>query len=310
MPLIERELSRSSVPSDLLRSVVDYFRPRQIILFGSRARGDAGLDSDIDLAVILDDDAPGEHLSARAARQSRGRFQPACDIVAWRKTDFQQHASVIGSLPHTVALEGRVVYGEPLDRSAAASMTAADADPWAQWAGARRWLRVAGDDLRTVDVSLDANPPVTATAAYHCQQAAEKLLKALLVAAACPTRRTHDLDELADQAGEAKPAIAPLADACRFMTAGTSNSATRRRPGTTLRRQLSLKSWLRGVFSRSFVRRSQHWSPAGHRSSEGPRDNDVSKISALKKHFVMRGLVPRIHAVRLSTFPPVLRGWQ
>lgn len=218
MPLIERQLSSSSVPSDLLRSVVDYFRPRQIILFGSRARGDAGMDSDIDLAVILGDDAPGEHLSARAARQSRGQFQRACDIVAWRNTDFQQHASVIGSLPHTVALEGWVVYGEPLDRRAAANMTAADADPWAQWAEAQRWLRVAGDDLRTVDVCLDANPPVTATAAYHCQQAAEKLLKALLVAAARPTRRTHDLDELADQAGEAKPTIAPLADACRFMT--------------------------------------------------------------------------------------------
>ena len=56
----------AAVPNDLLQSIIAYFSPRQVILFGSQARGDAGPDSDIDLVVLLDDDAPGEHFSAAA----------------------------------------------------------------------------------------------------------------------------------------------------------------------------------------------------------------------------------------------------
>ncbi|HYN38562.1 MAG TPA: HEPN domain-containing protein [Rhodospirillales bacterium] len=218
MAVIDSALRPTAVPAELLRAVVAYFRPRQVILFGSHARGDAGGDSDIDLAVVLDDSAPAEHLSARAAHEARAGFGRACDIVAWRASDFRGRAAVIGSLPHTVVLEGQVIFGERLDRRIARTMTPDKADPVAQWAEARRWLQVADDDLRTVDACLGADPPVTATAAYHCQQAAEKLLKALLVACARPTRKTHDLDELAREAGEALPQLAAQADSCRFMT--------------------------------------------------------------------------------------------
>ena len=51
-------MAHPAVPADLLQSVVAYFGPRQVILFGSHARGEAGPDSDIDLVVVLDDDAP------------------------------------------------------------------------------------------------------------------------------------------------------------------------------------------------------------------------------------------------------------
>ena len=56
------------------------------------------------------------------------------------------------------------------------------------------------------------------TAACHCQQSAEKLLKALLVAAARPTRKTHDLDELPNAVAEVHPDLSLLADRCQFMT--------------------------------------------------------------------------------------------
>ena len=48
------------MPSALLDRVVNYFHPRRVILFGSHATGQAGPDSDFDLLVILDDDAPPE----------------------------------------------------------------------------------------------------------------------------------------------------------------------------------------------------------------------------------------------------------
>ncbi len=56
---------RNPVPEHLLDQVVSVFHPRRVILFGSRARGDAREDSDFDLVVVVDDEAPDEMLSAR-----------------------------------------------------------------------------------------------------------------------------------------------------------------------------------------------------------------------------------------------------
>ena len=53
-------MSSVLVPPELLDPVVAYFQPRRVIVFGSVARGEAGPDSDIDLLVVLDDDAPAE----------------------------------------------------------------------------------------------------------------------------------------------------------------------------------------------------------------------------------------------------------
>lgn len=39
-----------------IESIVTAYRPTQVILFGSQARGDAGPDSDVDLLVVFDDD--------------------------------------------------------------------------------------------------------------------------------------------------------------------------------------------------------------------------------------------------------------
>ena len=50
------------VPRELLDPVVDYFKPQRVILFGSRARGEATRDSDIDLLVVVEDDTPAEKL--------------------------------------------------------------------------------------------------------------------------------------------------------------------------------------------------------------------------------------------------------
>ena len=58
------------------------------------------------------------------------------------------------------------------------------------------WLRKADDDVRTARVVMAATPPLIEAALFHCQQAAEKAMKAFLTAHDTPFRRTHDLDEL------------------------------------------------------------------------------------------------------------------
>ena len=57
----------------------------------------------------------------------------------------------------------------------------------------QRWLAVAEADLRTARLCLDATEPLLGIAAYHCQQAAEKVLKGMLVMADVPFTKTHDL---------------------------------------------------------------------------------------------------------------------
>lgn len=61
---------------------------------------------------------------------------------------------------------------------------------------AAAWLAVVDDDLRQVVNNLHGPLPSLAGAAYHCQQAAEKLVKAVLVETRTPFSKTHDIGAL------------------------------------------------------------------------------------------------------------------
>lgn len=61
-----------------------------------------------------------------------------------------------------------------------------------------RWLLIAKRDIRSARACLDASAPIPESAAYHCQQPAEKLIKSLLVLARVPFRKTHDMEALRD----------------------------------------------------------------------------------------------------------------
>lgn len=50
--------------------------------------------------------------------------------------------------------------------------------------------------MRGAHIDLDADPPLIEDALFHCQQAAEKSLKAFLTAHDTLFKKTHDLDEL------------------------------------------------------------------------------------------------------------------
>jgi len=58
------------------------------------------------------------------------------------------------------------------------------------------WLVVVDDDLKQVVNNLHGPMPSPSGAAYHCQQAAEKLVKALLVQAGLAFPKTHDIAAL------------------------------------------------------------------------------------------------------------------
>src|SRR5262245_47926458 len=98
------------VPAELLRSVVAHFDPQRVIVFGSVARGTVGPDSDLDLLVVLDDNAPRELLSARSVYQARKDYHSAVDIMPCRASLLQARAKAKGSFADSVLREGITVY--------------------------------------------------------------------------------------------------------------------------------------------------------------------------------------------------------
>jgi len=58
---------------------------------------------------------------------------------------------------------------------------------------AGQWLAKAEYDLLNADNNLAANQVPYDTVCFHCQQAAEKLLKAFLIGNGQPAAHTHDL---------------------------------------------------------------------------------------------------------------------
>ena len=98
------------VPPELLDRVVDFFHPRRIVLFGSRARGRSGPDSDIDLLVILDDDAPAEKLTLRAGWESRRGYDHPADVIPVREAVYRRRAKITGTLAYEAEIDGIAVY--------------------------------------------------------------------------------------------------------------------------------------------------------------------------------------------------------
>lgn len=74
------------------------------------------------------------------------------------------------------------------------------------------WFEKARKDLPCAEIDLAAEPPAPEDALYHCQQAAEKALKGLLVWHDQPFPKTHDLGKLGQQAVEVDPTLDPLID--------------------------------------------------------------------------------------------------
>jgi HEPN domain-containing protein len=57
----------------------------------------------------------------------------------------------------------------------------------------KQWIKIAERDLLTAKQGLEADEVITDTVCFHCQQAAEKYLKAFLVKNQIEFSKTHNL---------------------------------------------------------------------------------------------------------------------
>jgi len=91
-----------------------------------------------------------------------------------------------------------------------------------------KWLEKAEEDFGLAEHLLAEKTPYLEAVGFHCQQAAEKYLKAFLVFHQIPFPKTHDLDELLELI--ANPAQI-LADSLREIIVLSKYSVEIRYPG-------------------------------------------------------------------------------
>jgi len=94
---------------EIVRRVLAMGDPTSIVLFGSRARGDARPDSDLDLLIIEETTSRGAERDARYYRALRGVY-PAKDIQVWTPGEVEEWRQVPNSFIMTVLREGKVLY--------------------------------------------------------------------------------------------------------------------------------------------------------------------------------------------------------
>jgi HEPN domain-containing protein/predicted nucleotidyltransferase len=164
----------------LVERVVALCSPVEVILFGSRARGDARPDSDYDLLVVLDcvDDRFGQTVALQ--RLTRG-LPIEADFVLTTPQQIAAGGHIAGTVLRPALRDGQSLYRR--DRLDNAQAT-------------RRWLKYAEEDAVVAHALLADDNISPRHACYYAQQAAEKALKAALTFVDIDPPRSHNLDAL------------------------------------------------------------------------------------------------------------------
>jgi uncharacterized protein len=100
------------VLQEVTRRLVEQFRPKKIILFGSQARGTADEHSDVDLLVICPVDGKRRDLMV-AMDRALGGLEIARDVVVLTPEEFDRDRHIPGTLARPAWREGRILYGPP-----------------------------------------------------------------------------------------------------------------------------------------------------------------------------------------------------
>lgn len=96
---------REQVPAGLLAAVIDGFDPVQVILFGGRARGEAGPGSDWDLLVVVDDQA-----ADGLGHPGPPGWLGSATVIPYSRASFEAHRDRIGTLAKMADEDGAVVW--------------------------------------------------------------------------------------------------------------------------------------------------------------------------------------------------------
>lgn len=101
---------RQAALEQIVRAV-SAWRPDQIILFGSHARGDARPESDLDVLVVLPTDALVTRDVVVDMRLAIGTLPVDYDLVVTSRDEFAWRRDYVGAIEYPAAHEGVALYG-------------------------------------------------------------------------------------------------------------------------------------------------------------------------------------------------------
>ena len=106
--LISRE-----VIQQMAALIAQNFHPEKIILFGSYARGEATVNSDVDLMVIMKNPSPRPDRAVPIIRLIHEHINEPLDIIVRSPEGFDAWSQSPFSLSNQVIKEGKVLYEKP-----------------------------------------------------------------------------------------------------------------------------------------------------------------------------------------------------
>lgn len=97
--------------NEVVRRIVETVHPKQVVLFGSRARGDNRPDSDVDLLIIQESNLPRFKRSIPIRKAIAGLL-PSKDIIVYTPEEVREWEGVPNSFIMTALSQGKVLYEE------------------------------------------------------------------------------------------------------------------------------------------------------------------------------------------------------
>jgi uncharacterized protein len=109
LPSLDEE--QAAELADIINQLTILWQPERIYAFGSRARGDAHIDSDVDLMVVIEaSDEPGYRRAQRSRLALRRRYLFPLDVLVWTHDEFERRAPNPATLPGTILREGKLLH--------------------------------------------------------------------------------------------------------------------------------------------------------------------------------------------------------
>jgi uncharacterized protein len=219
--MIDVRPRETQVLEHVTRTIVEHLRPRRIVLFGSRARGNPRLDSDYDLMVEVETNLEGSKRED-AVYDLFPATDWSMDVLVYTPEEVQRWKDDVGVVLYDIVREGRVLYCRPdaVHDDPGASIAASSAPrvrerPRNTPESVASWIRRARYDFAAMEATANWQDAPWDAVCFHAHQSAEKLLKACLIAQWVRPPITHNLLKLLAACSSAGIDLKPLRGSCR-----------------------------------------------------------------------------------------------